>query len=470
MKSNHINFVLGVVLVSSFYFMNVQADDRPNFIHIFVDDLGYGDIGCFGATDIQTPNIDLMADQGIKFTEFYSAASLCSPSRAALLTGRYPQRSGCNRVFYPDSYTGLPSSEITLAEILKGAGYSTGIVGKWHLGHREKFLPLQNGFDEYFGIPFSNDMNGVVYMRGNEVVDFHVDQSQITQTYTKEALQFIENHNPRKPGKPFFLYLAHAMPHVPIYASKSFIGTSDRGLYGDVVQEIDWSVGQILTKLEELGLLENTLIIFSSDNGPSLKCKELGGSAWILREGKGTTFEGGMRVPTVALWKAQCPGDLVYDDLVTQMDWFPTFARLAGASIPENLIIDGEDLTEVLRGTGKRSGDWFLYFKTATLQCFRKGDWKVKVPFQGQNLRYKQWKICIKPHGKLLFNLKDDPGESNNLYDSIPEIAKFLFESMTKEFKNMGDLPTTMVTTIRADKSHELFLKQKYDTPEKAFK
>jgi len=231
-------------------------DDRPNVIIIYCDDLGYGDLGCFGAEDIATPNIDHMAEAGIRFTEFYSASPVCSPSRAALLTGRMPQRMGINGVFFPESYTGMPLKEITIASLLKEEGYATGIVGKWHLGHLKKFLPLQRGFDEYFGIPYSNDMESVVYLRGNEVVDFHVDQSLTTKTYTEEAVAFIKNHK----EEPFFLYLAHNMPHVPIYASEDFLGTSERGLYGDVVQEIDWSVGQVITTLQNLQLLDNRFI------------------------------------------------------------------------------------------------------------------------------------------------------------------------------------------------------------------
>ena len=235
-----------------------KNNQLPNIIYIFTDDLGYGDIGCFGATDIKTPNIDKMAKEGIKFTEFYSAASLCSPSRASLLTGRLPQRMGINSVFFPESFTGMPSSEITIAEMLKNKNYATALIGKWHLGHRREYLPLQQGFDYYFGMPYSNDMASPVYMRGNKVVNLKVDQRYMTKTYTEEVLQYIENHQ----KEPFFLYMAHNMPHVPLYASEQFIGSSERGLYGDVIQEIDWSVGEIVKKITELGLLENTLIVF----------------------------------------------------------------------------------------------------------------------------------------------------------------------------------------------------------------
>ena len=223
------------------------SDSLPNIVMVYCDDLGYGDLGCFGNTVIRTPNIDRMAKEGIKFSEFYSASPVCSPSRAALLTGRIPQRMGINGVFFPRSYTGMPVEEFTIADLLKTRGYATGVVGKWHLGHRHEFLPLQRGFDEYFGIPYSNDMQSVVYFEGNEVVDFHVDQHFTTRTYTEKAVDFIHRHA----GGPFYLYLAHSMPHVPIYASPDFDGRSGKGLYTDVIEEIDWSVGQVLAKLEE---------------------------------------------------------------------------------------------------------------------------------------------------------------------------------------------------------------------------
>jgi len=234
----------------------------PNIVFIYTDDLGYGDISCFGATDIKTPNIDRIASEGIKFTEFYSPSPVCSPARAGLLTGRMPQRMGINGVFWPDSFTGMPKEEITIADVLKEQNYSTGMVGKWHLGHQPDYLPLQRGFEEYYGIPYSNDMASVVYLKGNDVDSLTVDQHYTTRTYTEQAVDFIDRHHQEK----FYLYFAHSMPHVPIYCSPDFEGSSNRGLYGDVIQEIDWSVGEVLKKLEQYDLLENTLIVFSSDN------------------------------------------------------------------------------------------------------------------------------------------------------------------------------------------------------------
>jgi arylsulfatase A-like enzyme len=284
---------------------------KPNIVMIYCDDLGYGDLGCFGNSVIRTPNIDRLASEGMKFTEFYSASPVCSPSRAALLTGRIPQRMGINSVFFPKSYTRMPVEEITIADLLKEQGYATGIVGKWHLGHRHEFLPLQRGFDEYFGIPYSNDMNSVVYFEGNKVVDFDVDQHFITRTYTEKACDFIDRHA----GSPFYLYLAHSMPLVPIYASPEFEGRSGEGLYTDVIEEIDWRVGEVLKTLEERGILENTLLVFSSDNGPWLCMMEMSGSAGLLREGKQYTFEGGQRVPTLALWPDVIPAGSEYTDM-----------------------------------------------------------------------------------------------------------------------------------------------------------
>ena len=371
--------VLGLVSCNSEKEKVSKNEELPNIIHIFVDDLGYGDLSCFGATDIKTSNIDRIASEGIRFAEFYSASPVCSPSRAGLLTGRLPQRMGINGVFFPESFTGMPQDEITIAEMLKEKNYVTGIVGKWHLGHLQKFLPLQQGFDSYFGIPYSNDMESVLYMRGNDVEEFDVDQRYITRRYTEEALKFIDQNK----GNPFFLYVAHNMPHVPIYASEDFLGTSERGLYGDVVQELDWSVGQILEKLEQLNLLDNTLVIFSSDNGPWLVMEDHGGSAGILREGKQYTFEGGMRVPTVAMWKGKIPEGIVYNDIATQMDWFPTIAKITGINLPKDRVIDGKDISEVLLNTGKREGSTYMYFDGTDLQCYRKGNWKIKKPYEG---------------------------------------------------------------------------------------
>ena len=449
-----------VLLLFVFLLLNISPIDAqnknktPNIVYIFTDDLGYGDIGCFGATDISTPNIDRMADEGIKFTDFYSASPVCSPSRAALLTGRLPQRMGINSVFFPESFTGMPPSEVTIAEVLKQKNYATGIVGKWHLGHHQQFLPLQQGFDSYFGIPYSNDMASVVYMRGNAIEQYKVDQKYTTKTYTKEAVQFIDKHK----NEPFFLYLAHNMPHVPIYASEDFIGTSKRGLYGDVIQEIDWSVGQIINKLESLNLLENTLIVFSSDNGPWLIMDELGGSAGILREGKMFTFDGGMRVPTVAMWKGKIAPGTVHKDLATQMDWFPTIANLTDSDLPKNVEIDGKDISKVLLNQGKRKGDKHLFFAYEDLQAYRTGDWKVKKPFKGR--KGNSWWQGVPAHDTLLINIRKDPSELKNLYVENKALAKKIFKEMENEKTALGKLPPSLIIRTSQDNSHFRQLKE----------
>ena len=442
MTKNKFTFLF--LLIQCFY----SFGQKPNIVYIFADDLGYGDLSCYGAKDINTPNIDQIAKQGIKFTEFYSASSVCSPSRAALLTGRYPQRMGINTVFFPESFTGIPDTEITIPEILKEKGYATGIVGKWHLGHHYQYLPLQQGFDEYFGIPYSNDMESVLYMRGNEVESYKVKQQYITKTYTKEVQKFITKNK----DNSFFLYIAHSMPHVPLYASEEFIGTSKRGLYGDVVQELDWSVGQILKSLREHGILENTLIVFSSDNGPWLAMKEDGGSAGDLREGKTFTFDGGMKVPTVAMWKNRIPQGIINTEVASQMDWFPTIANITGSSIPKGLVIDGLDISKVLTDKGNRKNSDLLFLDGKQLQGYRSGQWKVKLPYKG--FRGNKWKQFVKAHDTLLFNLNTDPGEKNNLFEKYPEKAKEILKEMIEKYQDMGKLPPSLITKAQADQSH----------------
>ena len=428
----------------------------PNIVFIYCDDLGYGDLACFGSSLNRTPHIDRMAAEGMKFTEFYSASPVCSPSRAALLTGRIPQRMGINGVFFPRSYTGMPVKEITIADVLKTKGYATGVVGKWHLGHRREFLPLQRGFDEYFGIPYSNDMQSVVYMEGNQVVDFHPDQHFTTRTYTEKAVDFIERHA----GGPFFLYLAHTMPHVPVYASPEFQGRSGRGIYTDVIEEIDWSVGEVLAKLKEHRILERTLVVFSSDNGPWLVMRELGGSAGILREGKQYTFEGGQRVPALAMWPGVIPEGSVYDDMGLMMDWFPTFAEMAGAEVPGDRDYDGESILQVLQGSGRRSGKELLYYDGAELQGYRYGEWKLKLPFEGN--RGSAGMKAVPPHDTLLFNLKSDPGEQHNLAREMPEMVDSMVVRMVAYRESKGAMPPSLVIGDPADHSHYVYLREKH--------
>lgn len=425
------------------------GEDLPNIVVVYCDDLGYGDLACFGNEIIRTPNIDRLAADGMKFTEFYSASPVCSPSRAALLTGRIPQRMGINSVFFPRSYTGMPVDEITIAQLLKTRGYSTGIVGKWHLGHRHEFLPLQRGFDEYFGIPYSNDMHSTIYLEGNEVAEFQVDQHFTTRTYTEKALDFINRHA----KSPFYLYLAHSMPHVPIYASPEFDGRSGNGLYADVIEEIDWSVGEVLTLLEEHGILDNTLVVFSSDNGPWLVMQEMSGSAGMLREGKQFTFEGGQRVPTLAMWPDVIPAGSEYNDMGLMMDWFPTFAEMAGAEMPDDRDYDGESILPILKGEVTQKSREFLYYDLAKLEGYRNGDWKLKLPYEG--FRGARWKQGVTPHDIQLFNLKSDPGEQLNLAEEQPEKLAEMLRLMELFVASKGEFPPSLSIGDEAD--HEFY-------------
>ncbi len=428
---------------------SAQHNVQPNVVIILADDLGYGDIGAFGATDIRTPHIDSLARQGLKLTSFYSPSPVCSPTRAGLLTGRYPRRLGIDHVFFPEGYTGIPEDEVTIAEALKGNGYATAIVGKWHLGHHRSFLPLQNGFDEYYGIPYSNDMEGVVYLRDNSVDSINVNQRYTTKTYTGKALKFIEKNKKH----PFFLYLAHTMPHVPLYASPEFEGKSKRGLYGDVIEEIDWSVGEVVNALKKNGLEKNTVVVFTSDNGPWLIYDIEGGSAGPLRQGKGTTFEGGQRVPGIVCWPGKIKPGSVYSDLATQLDLYPTLIRLTGSEKTQTTKpLDGEDLSAVLFGNGIRKGDEFAYYSDGKIEAFRKGDWKIRLPHA--EVKALGGMVVLEGTDTLLFNLKLDLGEKNNLLKSNPAKAKELLNAWKAFEQKVGPTPARLVQRMPADDSH----------------
>lgn len=417
------------------------AQKNPNVVFIYMDDMGYSDIGCYGQKKWQTPNIDRLSQEGIRFTDAYSASPVSSPSRAGLLTGRYPVRMGIQGVFYPDSYTGIPQDELLLSEVLKSTGYATGIIGKWHLGSREEFLPLQNGFDEYFGIPYSNDMPAQVYLRGNKVEEFHIDQSQMTQKYTAEAKDFISRHK----DNPFFLYLAHNMMHVPIFCSDEFKGKSQAGIYGDAVMEIDWSVGEIVNELRKHGLLENTLIIFSSDNGPWLQEGPLGGEAVPLREGKTTHYEGGVRVPAIACWKGKIMPN-TYKDVVSTLDWFPTIAKICNARIPDSIRLDGYDLSDVLMKNGKRANNRYAYFNNnRDVTGLRVGDWKIILPQEA--IKGNFWRASTAAHDTLLFNLKADPSETTNLFKKNPGKAREMTAALNHYKLTFGSIPPALVMT-----------------------
>ena len=361
----------------------------PNVVLIFADDLGYGDLSCYGHPTIHTPHLDALAASGTKLTQFYVASPVCSPSRAALLTGCYPKRVGMHRhVIFPQHDYGLHTDEVTIADLLRTRGYATGAFGKWHLGHRPGLLPTDQGFDEFLGVPYSNDMAQyhrpadakyryrLPLLHGTAVIEWEPDQHLLTQRYTEAAVRFIDDHRDR----PFFVYLPHSMPHVPIYASEDFEGTSPRGLYGDVIAEIDWSVGQVLAALDRHELRDDTLVIFTSDNGPWLQYRLRGGSAGLLRGGKGTNWEGGQREPFIASWPGIIPANGQCHELVTAMDLLPTFANLAGAELPTDRIIDGHDITDLLSGrpgADSPTSQFLYYTSNGDLAGIRRGPWKL---------------------------------------------------------------------------------------------
>ncbi len=418
---------------------------RPNVIIIFCDDLGYGDLACFGHPTIRTPNLDRMAAEGQKWTNFYVGASVCTPSRAALMTGRLPIRSGmCSskrRVLFPDSAGGLPQSEITIAKALKPRGYATAAIGKWHLGHLPQYLPTSHGFDSYFGIPYSNDMDrvggqgrqafwdpkveywNVPLMRNEEIVERPANQNTLIKRYTDEAVRFIEQER----DEPFFLYLAHNLPHVPLFCSDEFRDTSRRGLYGDVVEEIDAGVGRILDTLRKRDLAENTLVVFTSDNGPWLPFKTHGGSAGLLREGKGCTYEGGMREPTICWWPGKIKPGIV-QDMGATMDLYTTILKLAGAKVPSDRVVDGLDLRPALFGTGPSPRKTMFYYRGTELFAVRKGPYKAHFVTQSGYRGDKP----VKHDPPVLYNLEHDPSEKYDIAQDHPDVIADIMKEVEK--------------------------------------
>jgi arylsulfatase A-like enzyme len=439
-------------------FLGAAADKpKPNFVIIFTDDQGYQDVGCFGSPDIQTPNLDRMAAEGVRFTDFYVGQPVCSASRAALMTGCFPCRVGILGALGPKSKIGINANEKTIAEVLKPRGYATAIYGKWHLGDSPQFLPTHHGFDEYFGLPYSNDMwpkhpsskfPDLPLIEGDRVVQYNPDQHFLTTWYTEHAVDFIH----RNKDGPFFLYVAHNMPHVPLHVSDKFAGKSKRGLYGDVIMEIDWSVGRILQALKDCGIDDRTMVVFTSDNGPWLLYGDHAGRALPLREGKMTTFDGGVREPCIMRWPGKLPAGKVCHEMVWSMDLLPTFATLAGAAIPQDRIIDGRDIWNVVTHptTAKTPHPAYFYYWNRELEAVRSGDWKLHFhhtymtpdpPGHGGQPGHNVQRVI----DVALFDLKHDIGEIRNVAAWHPDVVRRLEALAAKCREDLGDSATKQI-------------------------
>ncbi len=428
--------------------------EKPNFIIILADNLGYGDLGCFGSTKHRTPNIDRMAEEGMRFTSFYASSGVCTPSRGSLMTGCYPRRVGLHytdpdgMVLRPISPNGLHPDEITIAEVLKARGYASAIIGKWHLGDQPPFLPTRQGFDYYLGIPYSDDqVEGhmsegekmlwppLPLMENERVIEAPIDRNLLTKRYTEKAIKFMTRHR----DTPFFIYLPHAMPgSTPVpFASEQFRGKSANGPYGDSVEEIDWSTGQILAALKRLGLNDNTLIIWTSDNGAPRRDPPQGSNLPLNGWGY-TTAEGGQRVPCVARWPGKVPAGKVCDAIATTMDLLPTFARLAGGQAPQDRVIDGKNIWPLLAGQSNESPhEAFYYYYGPQLQAVRSGRWKVFLPLEQRwvNLRGKTGKSSL-----ALYNLQNDIGETTNVAADHPEVVRRFTVLAEKAREELGDV------------------------------
>lgn len=440
-------------------------ESLPNIIIIFTDDQGYGDLGSYGAIGFETPHLDKLAAQGMRFTNFYSGSAVCSPARAALMTGCYPPRIGITKVLFPFDDIGINAEETTIAEMLNEKGYSTAIVGKWHLGHHHEFLPLQHGFDEYFGLPYSNGMWPLDHggkpvqgagsrerrvapplpvIDGNDVVDTVgalSDQDMLTTRYTERAVDFIE----RNRKKPFFLYLAHTMPHNPLGVSGKFRGKSAQGLYGDVMMEIDWSVGEVVKALKENGIENNTLVIFTTDNGPAQTYGNHAGSAGGLREAKGSPFEGGFRVPCIMKWPGMIEKGTVCNSMASLLDIFPTLAAITGSTMPHKKI-DGINILPLMQGRDESLREEFYYYSGENLNAVRYGNWKLIFPFTreshvGAKVGADGWPgqtRSVKYEGGL-YDLRRDPGERYDLKNEYPDIVKKLEQKAEQMRQELGD-------------------------------
>ena len=433
-----------------------QASGKPNIVVIFCDDMGYGDIGCFGAKGWNTPNIDSIARKGVKLTDFYVAQPVCSASRCALLTGCYPNRLGISGALFPASNVGLHPDETTLAEICKSVGYQTAMYGKWHLGYQKEFLPVNQGFDDYLGYPYSNDMwpsGPVRFMKqyphlplieDDEIVAQVREQTYMTTWLTERAVRFIGEST--KKESPFFLYLAHPQPHVPLYVSPKHQGSSEQGMYGDVIQEIDWSTGEVLAALDKAGVTENTLVVFTSDNGPWMIYGNHAGGVGPLRGAKGTCWDGGVRVPCVMQWPAKLKAGSVVKTPLMTIDLLPTITKLIGAKLPERKI-DGKDAWKVI--AGKQSDPvqeaYFFWYKKNDLEAMRMGRWKLQFPHKYRDASLAPGKDGLPgKHGSgktglKLYDLEADPGESRDLAAEHPEIVAKMKTLAGKKRAEIGD-------------------------------
>jgi arylsulfatase A-like enzyme len=442
------------ILFFSFILKDKPAS-KPNVILVYMDDMGFGDLTRNGAQGYQTPNFDKLARDGIYFSQFYTPQAVCTASRAGLLTGCYPNRLGFSGALDHTAKTGLNTEEETIAELLKAEGYSTAAYGKWHLGHLPDFLPTKHGFDEFYGIPYSHDMwpkhpvtknyyPELPLIEGEKTIQTNPDQSQFTTSFTEKTIDFIK----RKKDKPFFVYLAHPMPHVPLAVSDKFKGKSKQGLYGDVMMELDWSIGQIRETLKKLKLEENTLVIVTSDNGPWLNYGNHAGSAGGLREGKGTSFEGGQRVPCLMTWKGKIPAGLVANNLCAALDILPTIVEAAAAKMP-NRRIDGVSVLEVLKGnTAVNPRISFLYYyRKNNLEAVRDENWKLVFPHPGRTYEGFAAGKDGMPGGANenyafeggLYDLRRDPGERYNVMNDNPEVVKRLTQIADEARQDIGD-------------------------------
>lgn len=429
-RRKFISTVLGSCLAAdSQLFAETSPSQLPNFVLFLADDLGYGDLSCYGSAGIQTPNLDRMAEQGVKLEEFY-AFPTCTPSRAALLTGRYPLRSGLTRVLAPREHFGIPDSEITLGQALESRGYATACIGKWHLGDMLRYGPNRHGFEYFYGLHYSNDMTlravdwpPLRLYRNEQIIESPARQDTLTQRYTQQAIQFID----RNKASPFFLYLAYTMPHVPLAASAGFRGKSPDGLYGDAVEEIDWSVGQVLAALKARGLDQNTLAVFTSDNGPAIRTEFVkhAGSAGPFRGGKGTTWEGGTRVPCIARWPGHISAGVDRKGIASLVDIFPTFVEIAGGTLPRDRVIDGKSLVDFMEDKEPSPDNEFFYYSGRRLFAVRSGDWKVHFIKRKRGPRG-HLSTPVYCHPPELYNLETDPGERHNVAGEHPDIIERL--------------------------------------------